>query len=268
MMDNPYWTMDNPHGWTSEHLERLDPETQKEVLKAWFFHNFEDPAENTPYESREGGYQYIWGGPYDADEELRSEFEPLGVSDEVIDAVVEEVTRGGMFLWAPTYDRMADKSTSKVDDGWFPLPLDEVEFLRPSKEQASRQNVLERIGALEERLAVLEDNPPIVGSNVPPWTTETPPFSPDEYLLIKQLTKSIRGQAELTEPDCSLLEKEASRLKHVAIGLGQWLKERLDAGADAFMTAIGTAAAVALIGLYEELVQVCQAVVHWITTLV
>src|SRR6516164_4356205 len=37
----------------------------------WFFANFEDPAESTPYD---GGYVYIWGGPYDAREELNEAF--------------------------------------------------------------------------------------------------------------------------------------------------------------------------------------------------
>jgi hypothetical protein len=41
-------------------------------LKAWFLELYEDPLENCPYESAEGGYQYIWGGPYDALEELRN----------------------------------------------------------------------------------------------------------------------------------------------------------------------------------------------------
>ena len=43
-------------------------------MESWFRSRYEDPAVRTPYESREGGYQYIWGGPYDALDELASEF--------------------------------------------------------------------------------------------------------------------------------------------------------------------------------------------------
>lgn len=43
-------------------------------MRNWFFDHFEDPAEMTPYDSKEGGYQYLYGGPYDAYEELSSEF--------------------------------------------------------------------------------------------------------------------------------------------------------------------------------------------------
>lgn len=39
-------------------------------LAEWFLARYEDPNENCPYESAEGGYQFIWGGPYDAEEEL------------------------------------------------------------------------------------------------------------------------------------------------------------------------------------------------------
>jgi hypothetical protein len=39
-------------------------------LEAWFLRRYADPLESCPYESREGGYQWIWGGPYDAEEEL------------------------------------------------------------------------------------------------------------------------------------------------------------------------------------------------------
>ena len=38
----------------------------------WFFSNFEDPVHHTPWD--EGGYVYIWGGPYDAREEIEAAF--------------------------------------------------------------------------------------------------------------------------------------------------------------------------------------------------
>ena len=47
-------------------LEGLDREARIEAMVEWFGDNFEDPAQETPYESAEGGYIYIWGGPYDA----------------------------------------------------------------------------------------------------------------------------------------------------------------------------------------------------------
>ena len=47
---------------------------QIEVMRNWFYQNYDDPVNACPYESREGGYTYIYGGPYDADEELQNKF--------------------------------------------------------------------------------------------------------------------------------------------------------------------------------------------------
>lgn len=59
---------------------------QIKAMQDWFYKNYEDPANACPYESRSGGYQYIYGGPYDASEVLREMFEPyvkLGYIDEL-----------------------------------------------------------------------------------------------------------------------------------------------------------------------------------------
>jgi hypothetical protein len=42
------------------------------LLVLWFLTQYENPVESCPYLSAEGGYQWIWGGPYDAQEELES----------------------------------------------------------------------------------------------------------------------------------------------------------------------------------------------------
>src|SRR6266496_520073 len=40
----------------------------------WFLEHYENPAQRTPHESREGGYQYPGNGPYDAREVLADNF--------------------------------------------------------------------------------------------------------------------------------------------------------------------------------------------------
>ncbi|MGW7514841.1 hypothetical protein ACWGJ2_04545 [Streptomyces sp. NPDC054796] len=47
----------------------------------WFFENYEDPANGVPFESREGGYQYILGGPFDARDVLTDQFPEASDSD-------------------------------------------------------------------------------------------------------------------------------------------------------------------------------------------
>jgi len=58
-------------------LKNSDEKTQLDAMRAWFHRNFQNPVEETPYNSEEGGYQYLHGGPYDAEEEINSRFEGL-----------------------------------------------------------------------------------------------------------------------------------------------------------------------------------------------
>ncbi len=49
-----------------------------------------NPVNILPFESREGGYQWIYGGPYDTRDELWEQFEDL-VPEAVINALVDEL---------------------------------------------------------------------------------------------------------------------------------------------------------------------------------
>src|SRR5258708_27669586 len=71
-------------------LSKLDREEQKKAMKEWFFEHYTDPLDNSPYISAEGGYQYIWGGPYDARQELESEFEGI-VHEDAIEELADEL---------------------------------------------------------------------------------------------------------------------------------------------------------------------------------
>lgn len=73
-----------------DNLTNEDEETQLEEMRNWFFANFQDPVEETPYDSAEGGYIYLYGGPYHADEVLREKFEGK-VSDEVLEKLIQEI---------------------------------------------------------------------------------------------------------------------------------------------------------------------------------
>jgi len=89
---------------------RLDDLPQDEavaLLVEWFFENFQDPVNSTPYDGREGGYQYIHGGPYDAREELEDQFRD--VSEGIINAAVEEIESDGQTDWAPSHRRIVDR---------------------------------------------------------------------------------------------------------------------------------------------------------------
>ena len=102
-------------GPPSKPPEITDKDTAVEQMTEWFFANFEDPAESTPYESAEGGYQYIWGGPYDAREVLEDAFydqmvKALGESEAevLIDFVTKRVEENG-WEWVGSESRMREE---------------------------------------------------------------------------------------------------------------------------------------------------------------
>ena len=106
-----YFTSDREHPISEETLRDADRETQRDIMEAWFRQNFENPAERTPYESSEGGYIWIWGGPYDAREELGYEFSDI-VPDNVIEELANELSLENA-EWAPTpspddYDQLVE----------------------------------------------------------------------------------------------------------------------------------------------------------------
>ena len=94
-------------------LDGLEASEQKELMKQWFLQNYEDPAERTPYESAEGGYIWIWGGPYDAREEIKGYFHEYA-DQSAIDEAVEELEHYCL-EWAPT-ERPGDYDDYIIDD--------------------------------------------------------------------------------------------------------------------------------------------------------
>ena len=87
---------------TRELLSALPEENQIEVIEDWFRGEFEDPVQSTPYDSAEGGYIWIWGGPCDALEELYDEFEGT-VPYEAIKRLAAELD-AECSEWAPIPD--------------------------------------------------------------------------------------------------------------------------------------------------------------------
>jgi len=83
-----------------EELPELSEEEQVEIMKTWFRKRYEDPAHRTPYESAEGGYIWIWGGPHDADKVLGDEFGSI-VREGLIGSLVRDL-EGECVQWAPT----------------------------------------------------------------------------------------------------------------------------------------------------------------------
>lgn len=133
-----------------EQLPELGKELQIQVMREWFFAHYEDPVERTPYQSSEGGYLWIWGGPYGADEVLQDEFSGL-VSYEAIGELARELSHI-CYEWAPKVSE-DDYEDSYLDDialiqdchaKFLSAILDIEELLNLSLDQTS-QSLLNRL---------------------------------------------------------------------------------------------------------------------------
>jgi hypothetical protein len=76
-----------------------------EAMKAWFFDNFEDPAENKPWD--DGEYVFIWGGPCYAEKELGEAFDGIASGEDIAAAVVEIENEG--CEWVPIRDQVDEE---------------------------------------------------------------------------------------------------------------------------------------------------------------
>ncbi len=113
MEDTDYYSSDSGPFISPDDLPNEDRDVQLDVMRTWFFENFEDPVERTPYESAEGGYIWIWGGPYDAQEKLSDAFGGV-VPDDVIEELSSELN-AECSQWAPT-GKPGDYDEYLVDD--------------------------------------------------------------------------------------------------------------------------------------------------------
>jgi len=73
-----------------EALRKLSEDEQIEIMRDWFFENYQNPNEECPYDQEEGDYVYIWGGPYIAYEELECEFGEY-VNEKIIQKLADEL---------------------------------------------------------------------------------------------------------------------------------------------------------------------------------
>lgn len=222
----------------------LEGDDLKEAIKDWFLSNFEDPAQSTPYESREGGYQYIWGGPYDAREEIHGYFGD-DISEEVIDAVVQELENEAV-EWAPHSNRIYDEDP-------------------PNDDYA---NLQQSLNVLQDRLADVRSVSPAIGDNKPPESIGVPPYTSDDEADIRRLIELLRApEPELLQNADKVLEA-ATLFKIRGEKIQEFFKEQGKKFADGFSSQMGKRAAdaiwvglaVALLGAYNAVGQLLSRV--------
>jgi hypothetical protein len=170
-------------------LDGMDAKERVEAMADWFRANYEDPAQHTPYDSGEGGYQYIWGGPYDALEEIGGAFPDAPQED--IEAAVEEVQEDGTYDWVPADGRIQPDDLDDPDDAEDRPPIED--------RLAALGGQLDRIeGHVNELLALRQKDARTgsagIGHNNPPVDDEDGP----NLLEVRESIFEVR--AELGKP--------------------------------------------------------------------
>lgn len=233
-------------------LRDLPEETQVRVMVHWFFERYEDPAHRTPYETREGGYQWIWGGPYSAKDELYSEFHGFA-AEELIERAIEEIQSDGIFDWAPVPSPDDYDDDRSPEDDLAPSPV-------ASSEEQFRRSVVERLDELRAAIDELKATPG-VGHNNPPGPISDAVAAIDG---LRDAADIVRNEASAPVPDRQKAEKSAnifrsafdvfkSAVRRLA---EEKVKQGLSAGAEAIWPHLVSAAE-----------RAADAIVCWISSL-
>lgn len=101
------WDVDGPFEPQNHWLRTAAKEHQVIAIRAWFLDRYCDPADGTPYNGGEGGYQFIHGGPYDPADVLHERF-GKDVDDAVIQEVIDELHQQLGDEWAPVQRAVPD----------------------------------------------------------------------------------------------------------------------------------------------------------------
>ena len=271
-----YYSPDDPNTYiTPSRFRRLGKKNQIADMVHWFHGMFEDPANETPYESREGGYQYIWGGPYEAGEELGGEFGDI-VSDGVIEAAVSEVESDGIFDWAPTssnphHRASLDDEVANVYEPPPPIPDDIRERLASGValqfgdpvEAKSRSALRDEISRLRESMEQDASIHGGIGHNRPPDSLS---LSVELTVEVTQAIEEIDDETAKSSPNVDAVVESTGRLEKVLA----WIGRKLDKSVDGFMKTLGAlgagagAADLAGVAVWENIAKVFRAALEWL----
>jgi hypothetical protein len=198
----------------------LDDDEAIEVIKEWFLSNYEDPAQSTP--RNDGEFLYIWGGPYDARDEIGNAFSG-SVPEQIIEAAVRAIEVEGIDDWAPHSNRQRPEQGELADAG-------------AANSNALHAEMLERIEELEQAIASLPRRRRRgIGDNNPPEPIEPEPLSAKELREIRHAVAVLKAQQAVpsvpsTEARAavSLLAKFGDRLRSLARATGAYIGKQAD----------------------------------------
>lgn len=81
-------------------LATAPKELQIAAMRRWFLERYEDPANETPWDGEDKAYVFVWGGPYDPNDEIQSRFGGI-VEFDTMRELIEELWGEVGDEWAP-----------------------------------------------------------------------------------------------------------------------------------------------------------------------
>jgi hypothetical protein len=263
-------------GFTASAMRRMRKAKKIDAMVQWFGGHFEDPVERLPYITAEGGYQWIYGGPYDASEEIQGEFYDVVDFDTMMEAV-EQVQEEGLFGWAPKSDPSDYEEEPEDDEARGPIvdgdgerpPV--VEAAAPP-EPVARAEVLRRLDELEALIIPLVAEPIVrpamMGHNQPPEDLEIEQaVSRPEWRQVQSAIAEIREQAAAEIPSVEIVEQRSNRIRKALGALTRWLRDRANKAID---TGIGVSVIYGIANpdaIMTAMTNAVQAIQSWIPTL-
>jgi len=207
-------------------FRRLPADQKREFMELWFRERFEGPEQETP--RWDGEFHFIWGGPYDARDELGDEFGDL-VSQKMLDDLIGKLEAENS-EWAPTSDYQDNPQEEPDQGARFELGSpDELEF---------RAEILRRLNNLEELLA---DRPAfrhgMMGHNKPP--DEITEADANELDDLAKLGAEIRVQLSKEGPDTKIVVSHFQQATAIGERLKAAVAKKVDMATDEFVKALG-----------------------------
>lgn len=223
------WEEEEQHHWEMEEAARKEREAREaeeaadresaiDTMTEWFHEQFEDPANDTPWDGEDKKYVFMWGGPYEAHDVLHENFDDQFPEDWVNEAV-ETVEMDGIFEWAPT---------SHGD--YYEHP----EHYGPEDETGAVTavqligEISEQLDTIERLLPQLPKAPTGVGHNMPPEEIGLPPYNDETEAELKRQMLIVRGQLEFQDPNREVLRQSESGFRLLAAKIISWVGRKAD----------------------------------------
>lgn len=135
---------DHPPDINDDWFKQAKDDEKLTAMELWFRARYWDPANDTPHNSREGGYLFIHGGPYDPDDVLQDRFSDIA-SYELICELKDKLYLEVGDEWAP------------IDRGYDDWDYDQDFDIEIEKQSEPINRLKERISHCEKILAMKGD---------------------------------------------------------------------------------------------------------------